>query len=75
MKVYLMTDLEGVAGVWKFEERDDVSAENFECRMRARRLLTREVNAAVAGFFEGGATEVIVNDGHGAVYTLSLIHI
>lgn len=72
MKVYLMTDLEGVAGVWKFEERDDVSAENFECRMRARRLLTREVNAAVAGFFEGGATEVIVNDGHGAGYTIDV---
>jgi D-amino peptidase len=72
VKVYLMTDLEGVAGVWKWEERDDQSSENFEYRMRARRLLTAEVNAAVCGFFDGGATEVIVNDGHGAGYTIDV---
>ncbi len=72
MRVYLMTDLEGVAGVWKWEDRDDESPENFEYRMRARRLLTGEVNAAVAGFFDGGATEVIVNDGHGAGYTIDI---
>jgi len=28
-------------------------------------LLTREVNAAVEGFFAGGATEIVVADGHG----------
>jgi D-amino peptidase len=72
MKIYLMTDLEGVAGVWKWEDRDDPSAENLEYRLRCRRLLTQEVNAAVAGFFEGGATEVIVNDGHGAGYTIDV---
>ena len=72
MKIYLMTDLEGVAGVWKWEDREDDSRENFEYRMRARRLLTGEVNAAVSGFFDGGATEVIVNDGHGAGYTIDV---
>ena len=72
MKIYLMTDLEGVAGVWKWEDRDDDSRENFDYRMRARGLLTDEVNAAVEGFFDGGATEVIVNDGHGAGYTIEI---
>jgi len=72
MKFYLMTDYEGVAGVYTWENRDDESAENFERRMRGRKWLAREVQAAVDGCYEGGATEVIVNDGHGAGYTIDL---
>lgn len=61
MKVYISTDLEGVCGVFRFEQsRDDGSPANIE----ARRLLMGEVNAAVAGAFEGGATRVVVRDGH-----------
>lgn len=71
MKVYVMTDLEGVAGVWKWDEHhtNDGPYERDYWKM-CRRLLTAEVNAAVSGFFDGGATEVIVNDGHGAGVTL-----
>lgn len=72
MKIYLMSDLEGVAGVYQWENRDDDSRENHERRCRQRRWLTREVNAAVSGFFAGGAAEVIVNDGHGAGYTIDV---
>ena len=72
MKVYLMTDLEGVAGVYQWENRDDASLENHERRCRQRKWMVREVNAAVEGFFAGGATEIIVNDGHGAGYTIDL---
>lgn len=72
MKLYLMTDLEGVAGVYQWENRADASLENHERRVRQRRWLAEEVNAAVAGLFAGGATEVIVNDGHGAGYTIDL---
>lgn len=72
MKFYLMTDYEGVAGVYAWENRDDESAENFERRMRGRKWLAREVQAAVDGLYNGGATEVIVNDGHGAGYTIDL---
>ena len=72
MKVYLMTDLEGVAGVYQWEDRKDESRENHERRCRQRRWLAQEVNAAVDGFFAAGATEVIVNDGHGAGYTIDL---
>jgi D-amino peptidase len=59
MRIYLMTDVEGVAGVLDFdwlESHDPL----------ARELLTFEVNAAVAGFFEGGASSVLVADGHGS---------
>jgi D-amino peptidase len=72
MKLYLMTDYEGVAGVHTWEDREDESLENFERRMRGRKWLAREVQAAVDGAYTGGATEVIVNDGHGTGYTIDL---
>jgi len=68
----MVTDLEGVAGVYQWENRDDTSLENHERRIRQRRWLAEEVNAAARGFFKGGATEVIVNDGHGAGYTIDI---
>ncbi len=74
MKFYLMTDLEGVAGVYLWENRDDTSLENHERRCQQRRWLAEEVSAAVDGLYAGGATEVIVNDGHGAGYTIDLDH-
>jgi D-amino peptidase len=75
MRIYLMTDLEGVAGVYGWEPRDDESRANWDMRQRQRRWLAQEVSAAVDGFHAGGATHVIVNDGHGAGYTIDLDHI
>ncbi len=72
MKVYLMTDLEGVAGVYTWESRKDETLENQERRARQRKWLAREVSAAADGFFAAGAAEVLVNDGHGAGYTIDL---
>ena len=72
MRVYLMTDLEGVAGVWTWENRDDVSNLNCNKRLRQSRWLAGEVSAAVDGCIAGGATDVIVNDGHGAGATIDL---
>ncbi len=63
MKVLLMTDLEGVAGVVSFEHQADPSGRYYE---EARGLLTAEVNAAVEGLQEAGMAEVLVVDGHGA---------
>ncbi len=63
MRVFIMTDLEGVAGV--------IDHENW-CRPESRyndlakELLTNEVNAAADGFFSAGATEVLIADGHGS---------
>jgi len=60
MRVYVTTDLEGVAGVLLDKQVGGDSPEY----LRARRLLTQEVNAAVEGALAGGATEVVVDDGH-----------
>ncbi|MFC5521852.1 M55 family metallopeptidase [Polaromonas jejuensis] len=61
MKILISTDIEGVAGVFHHEQ---VRAGNPEYE-RARLLMTHEANAAIAGAFEAGASEVLVNDSHG----------
>lgn len=66
MKILVSTDIEGVAGVYHAEQG---RAGNGEYE-RARRLMTAEANAAIAGAFEAGATEVLVNDAHGGFRNL-----
>ncbi|HWI82974.1 M55 family metallopeptidase [Ramlibacter sp.] len=61
MKILISTDIEGVAGVVHHQQ---VRAGNPEYE-RARVLMAQEANAAIAGAFDGGATEVLVNDSHG----------
>ncbi len=70
MRFYLMTDLEGVAGVCNWEKRDDVGPWNTLRRQRISRLLAGEVNAAIDGLTEAGFEDIIVNDGHGAGSTI-----
>ncbi|MBN1878444.1 MAG: M55 family metallopeptidase [Anaerolineae bacterium] len=62
MKVVIMTDLEGVAGVVSFEADSYSNAKYYEA---AKKLLTAEVNAAVNGVLAAGVEEVLVIDGHG----------
>ena len=66
MRILISTDIEGVAGV---VHPDQTRMGNGEYE-RARRWMTREANAAVAGAFDGGATEVRVNDSHGSYRNL-----
>src|SRR5579884_2377233 len=61
--VFIITDAEGVAGVCRQDQTDPKDAE-------MRQLLTGEVNAAVQGFREGGADDVVVWDGHDGSQTL-----
>jgi D-amino peptidase len=61
VKILIAADMEGVTGVVNWEQ---VSPGRPEY-VRFRRLMTADVNAAVKGAFEAGATEVIVTDGHG----------
>ena len=70
MKVYIQTDIEGVAGFCFFENRKDQSQWNVLHRQRMNRLLTNEVNAAVVAAFDSGASEVYVNDSHGSGYNI-----
>ncbi|HOF89992.1 MAG TPA: M55 family metallopeptidase [Armatimonadota bacterium] len=62
MKILIMCDMEGVAGILN---HDDWVLRGGQFYERGLRLATEEVNAAVDGFFAGGATEVLVVDGHG----------
>jgi D-amino peptidase len=66
--IFLITDAEGVGGVCRQEQTDPKDQE-------MRQLLTGEINAAVDGFFAGGAEEVIVWDGHDGSQTLSTLTI
>ncbi|MGM0494484.1 MAG: M55 family metallopeptidase [Armatimonadota bacterium] len=70
MRFYLMTDLEGVAGVCRWENRDDDGPWNTLRRARLSRLLAGEVTAAIDGLTAAGFDDIIVNDGHGAGSTI-----
>ncbi len=63
MKIMLMTDMEGVAGILN---HDDWVLPGGRFYDKGQRLLTLEANAAIAGLTAGGATEIVVVDGHGA---------
>lgn len=70
---YLMTDLEGVAGIddWDPRHRDDATtAKGTYDRAEMQRLLTGEINAAARGLFAAGIEEVLINDAHGAGRTI-----
>ena len=66
MRVYLSIDMEGVAGISHMRPttRGDVGYEH------AAELMLGETNAAIEGAFDGGATDVTVNDSHGQMYNL-----
>ena len=61
-RVYIMTDLEGVAGVLDSENWCLADSRYLDM---AKEFLTLEVNAAVEGFFSAGVKEILVADGHG----------
>lgn len=60
MKLLIAVDMEGATGVVSWEQVDPKTAEY----QRFRHLLTADVNAAIEGALEGGATEIVVADGH-----------
>lgn len=61
MRIFISVDIEGVAGVVAREQGQRGNAD-YEL---ARRLMTAEANAAIAGAFDGGASEVTIADSHG----------
>ena len=60
MKILIAADMEGITGVTNWDHVDPGHSEYA----RFRRAMTAEVNAAVRGAFDGGASEVTVADGH-----------
>jgi len=62
MKIYVMTDMEGVAGVLSSVDFCAPESRYYEV---GRTLTTRETNAAIEGAMEAGGTDFLVVDGHG----------
>ncbi len=61
LKIYISADMEGLAGVVTAEQ---LGPDGFEYQA-FRQFMTDEVNAAINGAFEAGATEILVSDSHG----------
>lgn len=62
LKIFISADMEGVAGVSTWDVQANAKGREYE---QFRRIMTAEVNAAVAGAFDAGADEVVVADSHG----------
>jgi D-amino peptidase len=60
MRVFISVDMEGISGLVRWP--DVTNGIDYE---RGRRFLTADTNAAIAGAFAGGATEVVVEENHG----------
>ena len=91
MKIYIAVDLEGVAGVvsqgqqcqwnagkgWGAKAPETPTGWYAHYYEQARRLATEELNAAVQGALDGGATEVWAWSGHGSfpgAFDVELVH-
>jgi D-amino peptidase len=61
LKVYISADMEGVDGVVTWDVQGMPTGREYQ---EFRRVMTQEVNAAIAGAFKAGATEVLVSDDH-----------
>jgi D-amino peptidase len=60
MKILIAADMEGITGVVHWDQVYPGQAEY----PRFCKLMTADVNAAIRGAFAGGATSVVVTDGH-----------
>lgn len=61
LKVYISADMEGVGGVSAESKQSSPQGADYE---KFRRFMTLEVNAAIAGAYDAGATEIVVSDSH-----------
>jgi hypothetical protein len=62
VRVHIISDMEGVAGIVKWQQTSGGESLYEE----GRKLYTQEINAAVRGSRAAGATEIVVMDCHGA---------
>ncbi len=68
MKVLVSADMEGATGVtWSADV--EPGTEQWQ---RCRSMFTSDVNGAVAGLFDGGVTDVVVNEAHATMRNLLL---
>ncbi|MCM8818593.1 MAG: M55 family metallopeptidase [Candidatus Omnitrophica bacterium] len=60
MKIYIVTDLEGATGVFKFKQTRERGTEFYD----AMKLLMGDIAAVAEGLKEAGVKEIYVLDGH-----------
>jgi len=63
IKIYVNTDLEGISGVFKF---DQTREKDTPLNIQACEYFMGDLAAVVRGLKDGGATEIVVLDGHGS---------
>lgn len=68
MKIYILTDMEGITGVVSPDKQAKPGSSGYQ---EARELLMSDLNAAVEGALEGGASEILIYDMH--YYGLNVI--
>jgi D-amino peptidase len=61
VKVFVSVDMEGISGLVRWA---DVVTAGMDFQ-RNRRFMTADANAAIAGAFDAGASEVVVEENHG----------
>jgi D-amino peptidase len=63
MKIYINTDLEGISGVYKF---DQTRTKGTTLNIQACEYFMDDIAAVVRGLRDAGVTEIVVLDGHGS---------
>jgi len=63
LKVFISVDMEGISGIVHGDQTTPGTAEYAA----GRKWMAQDVNAAVEGALEAGATEVVINDSHGSM--------
>ena len=71
LRVFISADLEGISGVVD-EEQTSTNGKDYE---RAREWMTADVNAAIEGAVQAGATYIVVNDSHGGMRNILFDHL
>ncbi len=61
-KIYINTDLEGISGVYRFAQTRETTT---PLAIQAREFFMGDLAAVIRGLRDGGATEIVVLDGHG----------
>ena len=61
VRIYIMTDLEGASGVYQFAQTRETGPLND----KAKEYLMGDIAAVVRGLRAGGATDIVILDGHG----------
>src|SRR3954447_13602854 len=69
MRIYISVDMEGASGVTRWQDVI-TSGQDYQ---RARSWMTADVNAAVAGAREAGATEFVGEENHGIEMLCNLV--